>query len=221
MANPPSPWSLKGVEPEAREAAKIAARKAGLTVGAWLTQMIRQSASDQLRSGGRAAKDGDAAGYDQPSAQGHPSQPHNTANEQYFSGNENWQQPSPQQPQQPAHGAAPPPQPGMAPPPAPTMQAVFESIQRLSSRIENAEQRTAETIAPIVEKVAELSEQLEKAKDGAGTSTAPVERAVQKIADRLDRMESGGMAPADRPAPRPIGEQRSPARKGFLGMFRR
>ena len=77
------------------------------------------------------------------------------------------------------------------------MQAVFESIQRLASRIESAEQRTADTIAPIVEKVAELSEQLESAKDGGSTSTAPVERAVQKIAERLDQIESGS-APSDR-----------------------
>lgn len=210
MANSPSPWSVKGVEPEAREAAKIAARKAGLTVGAWLTQMIRQSASDQLRSGGSASSAPEASGYDQAPPQ------HRSPNEQYFSGKENWQPP----PQQPGYGAGQPPPPGTAPPPAPTMQAVFESIQRLSSRIESAEQRTADTIAPIVEKVAELSEQLEKAKDTGGTSTAPVERAVQKIADRLDRMESGS-GPTERAPLRPVGQQRMPERRGFLGLFRR
>ena len=42
-----SPWSVKGVEPEAREAAKIAARRAGLTIGAWLNQMIRAAATEQ------------------------------------------------------------------------------------------------------------------------------------------------------------------------------
>lgn len=226
MANSPSPWSVKGVEPEAREAAKIAARKAGLTVGAWLTQMIRQSASDQLRSGGNASSGPDATGYRHPSDQ-HPSGQHGPSqhgaaqqrgpsNEQYFSDSQNWQQP----PQQPGYGAGQPPPPGTAPPPAPTMQAVFESIQRLSSRIESAEQRTADTIAPIVDKVAELSEQLEKAKDSGGSSTAPVERAVQKIADRLDRMESEPGQP-ERAAPRPIAQQRPPERKGFLGLFRR
>ncbi|MBS41547.1 MAG: hypothetical protein CMM83_07515 [Rhodospirillales bacterium] len=43
-----SPWSVKGVEPEAREAAKIAARRAGLTIGNWLNQIIRTAAADQL-----------------------------------------------------------------------------------------------------------------------------------------------------------------------------
>ena len=43
-----SPWSVKGVEPEAREAAKIAARRAGLTIGNWLNQIIRTAAAEQL-----------------------------------------------------------------------------------------------------------------------------------------------------------------------------
>ena len=38
-----SPWSVKGVAPEDREAAKRAARKAGLPVGAWLSQTIRDA----------------------------------------------------------------------------------------------------------------------------------------------------------------------------------
>ena len=43
-----SPWSVKGVEPEAREAAKIAARRAGMTVGQWLNQTIRSAAARDL-----------------------------------------------------------------------------------------------------------------------------------------------------------------------------
>jgi hypothetical protein len=88
MANSPSPWSVKGVEPEAREAAKIAARKAGLTVGAWLTQMIRQSASDQLRSGGNQAPPPEATGYDRPHSQHYPSQHPGQANKIQTSGNQ-------------------------------------------------------------------------------------------------------------------------------------
>jgi len=110
------------------------------------------------------------------------------------------------------------------PPPAPTIQAVFESIQRLSSRIEDAERRTSETIAPIAEKVAELSEQIEQIKGTGGASTVPVERAVQKIADRLDQIESGrqnGGRGESRQAPRPIAEPREPERKELFGLFRR
>ena len=37
---PGIPWSVKGIEPEVREAAKSAARRAGLTVGEWLNSVI-------------------------------------------------------------------------------------------------------------------------------------------------------------------------------------
>ena len=47
-----SPWSVKGVEPEAREAAKMAARRAGVPLGVWLSTMIRRTATEQLKSGG-------------------------------------------------------------------------------------------------------------------------------------------------------------------------
>ena len=34
------PWSVKGIDPKARETAKDLARRSGLTLGEWLTQMI-------------------------------------------------------------------------------------------------------------------------------------------------------------------------------------
>lgn len=43
---PGVPWSVKGIEPEAREAAKLAARRAGMTLGAWLNHMILESGED-------------------------------------------------------------------------------------------------------------------------------------------------------------------------------
>lgn len=42
------PWSVKGIDPETRQAAKMAARRAGLTVGAWLNQAIRRAAAEEL-----------------------------------------------------------------------------------------------------------------------------------------------------------------------------
>lgn len=53
------PWSVKGVEPEAREAAKLAARRAGMTLGTWLNRVIRTAAAEEL-GGGRAAGMGSA-----------------------------------------------------------------------------------------------------------------------------------------------------------------
>jgi localization factor PodJL len=49
---PTSPWSVKGIDRDARAAAKLAARRSGLTLGAWLNQMIRETAGEQLRQFG-------------------------------------------------------------------------------------------------------------------------------------------------------------------------
>lgn len=40
---PGAPWSVKGIKPEARETAKSAARRAGMTLGEWLNQTIQET----------------------------------------------------------------------------------------------------------------------------------------------------------------------------------
>lgn len=40
------PWSVKGVDPRTRDAAKAAARRAGMTLGEWLDSKIRQEAAE-------------------------------------------------------------------------------------------------------------------------------------------------------------------------------
>ncbi|QPC43535.1 SEL1-like repeat protein [Kaustia mangrovi] len=57
---PGVPWSIKGIEPEAREAAKAQARRAGLTLGEWLNAVIL----------------GDADGEETAQARGHDRSPH-------------------------------------------------------------------------------------------------------------------------------------------------
>ena len=49
---PGIPWSVKGIEPEAREAAKLAARRAGLTLGEWLNSVIFDQSAHMV--GGQA-----------------------------------------------------------------------------------------------------------------------------------------------------------------------
>lgn len=46
-----TPWSVRGVEPETREAAKMAARRSGLTLGHWLNRTIRNAVAEELGSG--------------------------------------------------------------------------------------------------------------------------------------------------------------------------
>lgn len=47
--NTSPPWSVKGVDPECREAAKVAARKSGMTIGSWLNRAILSQAAAELR----------------------------------------------------------------------------------------------------------------------------------------------------------------------------
>src|SRR5690606_4495468 len=41
-----TPWSVKGIGPAAREAAKEQARRSGMTLGEWLTRRIREESED-------------------------------------------------------------------------------------------------------------------------------------------------------------------------------
>ncbi len=54
-------WQIDDVEPEAREAAKLAARRAGLDIGAWLTNTIMAAATAELKRAAPAARGADAA----------------------------------------------------------------------------------------------------------------------------------------------------------------
>ncbi len=47
---PGIPWSVKGIEPDAREAAKQAARRSGMTLGEWLNSTIKDTADSKALS---------------------------------------------------------------------------------------------------------------------------------------------------------------------------
>ena len=40
------PWSVKGIRPEARETAREAARRSGMSLGEWLNSVILQQAAE-------------------------------------------------------------------------------------------------------------------------------------------------------------------------------
>src|SRR5690242_13010325 len=64
------PWNVAGIPPEAREAARAAARREGLSVGEWLTRRILRSFSalEEEFQPGQAAPGLDAWGLPQSSA---------------------------------------------------------------------------------------------------------------------------------------------------------
>src|SRR5690348_4789697 len=54
------PWSVKGIRPEARESAREAARRSGMSLGEWLNNVILEQASDDGRAPGHEDDDEDA-----------------------------------------------------------------------------------------------------------------------------------------------------------------
>jgi localization factor PodJL len=64
------PWNLRGLRPEARETADDAARRAGISVGEWLNELIQQSRNGSgalmRQTGSTEEDDGTVAWLDQP-----------------------------------------------------------------------------------------------------------------------------------------------------------
>jgi localization factor PodJL len=184
IMKPTSPWSVKGVEPEAREAAKLAARRAGVPLGVWLGHTIRKVAAEQLKFGDHN-NNFDPATSEPPSApqanyQAPPQADYQTAS-----------QPYPQEA---------PPRP--AQPPAPTTEAVLQSITRLASKIEESDKRTTEILVPLAEKVKTLTEQVNEVKENKSIESNPLERALSRMSERLDQIEDGPKrAPASKGKP--------------------
>ena len=46
MSAAAAPWSVKGIDPKAREVAKDLARRSGMTLGEWLNTMIMDDEDD-------------------------------------------------------------------------------------------------------------------------------------------------------------------------------
>lgn len=162
------PWSVKGVEPEAREAAKLAARRQDVPVGQWLTQTILASATQELKHTRRKSEASESANANvQDTASSPHEAPDNAIDET-------------------ADASV-----GRGGPPALTPEAILESIQKLANRVEESEARTAEAITPLAERIANLDDQIGTIKESGTVSTAPVERAMMRLTERLEKLEGG------------------------------
>ena len=155
-------WTIDEVEPEAREAAKLAARRSGLALGQWLTATIMAAAAAELKRGARPLANG---------AHDSPAHAHNGTN-------------------------------GGAQLPALPVDVLIENIRRLTSRVEEAEKRTAESVLPLAEKMASLSERIEEVGARASATTKPMERALARMAERLEKLEAGGGGDTEKSARR-------------------
>jgi localization factor PodJL len=141
-----APWSVKGIDPKAREAAKELARQSGMTLGEWLNHSIRQH-GETLREEARAA---------QPAARG---------------------------PKLAASGD------------------ISEALQRLTDRIEAAEQRSTLAVSGIDQSVRGMLSRLELGEreqvavgarfDGALQETAQVQAAITARLAKLEEQAAG------------------------------
>lgn len=189
------PWSVKGIEPEAREAAKQAARRSGLTLGAWLNQVIMDSGTDDV-----SGEDRERNGWNSQNRSG---------------GRPDYAAQAPAQAAQPGDGEMD----SLADAvrnlsrrlersedrTAELTRRLGETIDELADRIVRAEhapaqpqpQETKAVIDPLERKLQHLAERLERAEqDGGSTQTAEdkraiqtLEKAVNAVVDHLDTSE--------------------------------
>ncbi|AWZ03216.1 localization factor PodJL [Rhodobiaceae bacterium] len=158
---PGVPWSVKGIEPEAREAAKQAARRAGVTLGAWLNQVIMESGTDDINAAIQNYGNLDAAS----------SQPQPPAGTPYMQPN-----------MQPAAFTAAPAQPQV------DLSPVTEAVRDLVRRIDSNERLLETSLDSLAGRI-ESSEQL-IASGGVGSGAdSGMERKVQQLTDRLEAAE--------------------------------
>src|SRR5262245_49863748 len=93
---PGVPWNVKGIEAEARDMAQLAARRAGVSLGEWLTQMIMSEGRGGAQQQHYAPGDGTYGPAPLPSLRYPQSFPHSQP-QSYAQ--PHYQQPYPQAPQ--------------------------------------------------------------------------------------------------------------------------
>ena len=158
-----APWSVKGIDPKAREIAKDLARRSGMTLGEWLNQVILEDEA-----------------------------------------------PLEEAPRYPTFGRQPPPSArrydsGLRP--VEEAFRVSDTLDRLSARIEAADQRAAAAIGGIEQSVAHLMARMEGTLQDQKTTIARVEGAVDGLRAEQVRAPSG-CAGSNRTWPRPVPAKR-------------
>ncbi len=171
-----APWSVKGIDPKAREVAKDLARRSGMTLGEWLNRMIIEG-----------------EGFDAASLEafGEPSRPslavnNDRANPSYY---ETVRGGAPSRIEAREH-------------PADEVGRVAVALDRLTDRIEAAEKRSAQAISGIDESVRGALQRLVAAEREQVAVAARFEGAVDEIkseqtraAERLRRIEAESVGP--------------------------
>jgi localization factor PodJL len=195
-----TPWSVKGIDPKAREVAKDLARRSGMTLGEWLNRMILEDEGPAPAAGAANLQDDDG--------------PEEITSQAYFE----QRPPYEARGSRPAYYETPRPERHSEPAYAPAIERLgrFEAPQhpgdeigrvamaldRLTQRIEQSEGRTGLAITGVEQSVRDAISRIEAAErehiavaarfDGA-LETAQTEH--ERLAERLRRMEKDAAGP--------------------------
>ena len=82
---------------------------------------------------------------------------------------------------------------------------MFETIQKMSARLEELERRLLQSPPTLSERLDRLTAEMAVTKAGLSTANEPTERAIARLSERVQRLEIGGAAHAEPPAKRRFG----------------
>lgn len=140
-------WSAEDIEPEAREAAKLAARKAGVSIGNWLSQTILKAATEELKH----SRNGTAQprGFDPPRGNDRAAGRGNVPAPTHAMVIESIQRLAGRIEEAEQHTAE-------------TLRPLAEKVSALSQRIEEVGSRSEVSTAPMERALTRLTERLER-----------------------------------------------------------
>ena len=177
---PGIPWSVKGIEPEAREAAKIAARRAGMTLGAWLNQAILDHGTDEMSASGQSDSSWAGSSWESAST-------------------------TPRIEKAPLSAEMPPLEDASVSESYKTLLGRTEGgmadvLKSLASRLEDSETRAERAFRDVDSAVARIAERLERSQrrmdevDGHASETLKtLQGTMGEVAERLNRVEQGSV----------------------------
>ncbi|WP_409035312.1 peptidoglycan-binding protein [Phenylobacterium sp.] len=196
-----TPWSVKGIDPKAREVAKDLARRSGMTLGEWLNRMILEDegpeeVTSETYFTERAVDDAPAARpeafLDQP------------PRETFYEAPLRHDAPRAETPRPMAPLRAPEPAPRYEAPehPADEIGRVTLALDRLTDRIEHSEGRAGLAISAVEHSVRDALSRIEIAERENVAVAARFEGAVDearteqaRLAERVRRVESEAAGP--------------------------
>lgn len=157
------PWSVKGIEPEAREAAKQAARRAGVTLGAWLNQVIMEGGTDEVTSPSQnASAFGETQVNARPESRQHVAMPEMTS------------------PERIAIDMAPVTE---------AMRDIVSRVEQSERRNQELARRMEQTVNVLSERLEETERNMDHSSSDVRTLD-PLERKIQQLSERLEAAEA-------------------------------